>query len=150
MPTVRLTATTHLALMGIAFGGALFASASPAAASDLEVPYRTYERRESYRPPPPPDPVYVERRYVPPPPRRVEVEVDETACRIITRRRIDDWGREVVRRIRVCDDGVVERRPYGPPPPRYAEDYRRYDDRRYDAPRPPRVVGPQFDDEWDE
>lgn len=85
---------------------------------------------------------YARPRYAPP----VVAEGPE-ACRVIHKRRIDPYGREVVREVRVCDED-------GAPPPRWA--YRAppryghgYEPGPYDAPRPPRAVGSPYEDDND-
>lgn len=73
-------------------------------------------------------------------------------CRIVLDRRVDPYGREVVHRMRVCDEGPVYPSAEGPvvgpeygyPAPRY----RYYEPQRsgYDPypPRPPAPVGPGY------
>ncbi len=66
-------------------------------------------------------------------------------CRVFHQVRIDPYGREVLHRVRVCDERIVERAPgWAAGPPRYG-----YAPQYYDAPRPARNVGPEpeFDDE---
>ena len=71
-------------------------------------------------------------------------------CRIVLDRGVDPYGREIVRRVRVCDEGgmyppveapVVAPR-YGYPTPRYYEPqpsgYYAY------PPRPPALIGPGY------
>jgi hypothetical protein len=91
-----------------------------------------------YEPPPPryqgPPPGY----YPPPPapvpygPPVVQGPV-EGACRVILRPGVDPYGREVVRRVRICEEEEVAVAPAypAPPPPRYG-----YGPRYYDGPRP--------------
>lgn len=70
-------------------------------------------------------------------------------CRFLLERRIDGYGREVVHRIRICDEGPVYSTPgwsappqqYGYGPPRYYERSRSYYD---DYLRPPAPVGPAY------
>jgi hypothetical protein len=76
-------------------------------------------------------------------------------CRIVLQRRVDPYGREIVHRMRVCDEGSVYSAPgetmapqeygypqYGYPPQRYYEPV----PSGYDpyAPRPPALVGPRY------
>jgi hypothetical protein len=70
---------------------------------------------------------------------------NEAVCRILLERRVDPYGREVVHRIRMCDEGPV----YGLGRTAAPQDYR-YDPRRYYyersssdyySPRPPAPVG---------
>ena len=140
--------TRTLGLCGLGLIAA-FAGAIPADAADIygdEGP-PPYVRR--YDPPP------VYRDYYPPPPPVVRREV--APCHIIHRRGWDVDGREIVRRLRVCEEGVVAsrddwavRRHYEYGAPRYG-----YDGPRYEAvPRPPRPVGsdyrrPDYDGEPD-
>lgn len=112
--------------------GAVAASlvaATGAGATDLyvEPPYAG-----TYGAPPAPARDYVPPPvYAPPPAVAAPVvpgPVVEERCRVRHKVTVDAWGREVVRRLRICDEGVVERYPG---PPRYGE---------Y-APRPPANVG---------
>jgi hypothetical protein len=127
-----------LALVALAMCGA----APSAQAGDLSGP--------GYGPAPYPAP-----NYGPPP-----VYERSAPCRIVLDRRIDPYGREVVHRMRVCDEGPMYppvaapvypsavgpavAPPYGypPPPPRYYEPqpsgYEGY------PPRPPAPVGPGY------
>ena len=90
---------------------------------------------------PPPSVVYGGPRYAPPPVVDRRVVVDNGACRIVHRRHVDPYGREIVRRVRVCDEGYVEARP------RWAERAPPYGyDPHYGAPRPPRAVPGPYDD----
>jgi hypothetical protein len=71
-------------------------------------------------------------------------------CHIVLDRRVDPYGREIVHRVRVCDEGAgyppveapVVAPGYGYPPPRYYEPqpsgYYPY------APRPPAPIGPGY------
>jgi hypothetical protein len=145
MPQVLRTAKQRLGVAGAALAAVVLNLAGPAQAGDLYQPYGTYEPRGPYGPPPVvvpgpptvvPGPVYGEPRYVPPPVIERRVELDD-GCRIVHRRHIDPWGREVVRRARVCDEGVVEPHPHWVARgPRYGYDP------YYAAPRPPRAVRP--------
>lgn len=87
----------------------------------------------------------VARDYGRPQPYRGDTYYEEwpaERCRIVHRRAFDEYGREVVRRIRECDEGIVASRPL----PRYGEAPRVYEAppryRDYDAPRPPRDLDP--------
>jgi hypothetical protein len=93
---------------------------------------------------------YARPRYAPP---IVEQRVDvPAACRVVHKRHIDPYGREVVRQVRVCEEGG----PPPPPPPRwayrapptYGYGYGRgYEPDPYDAPRPPRAIGSPYEDD---
>jgi hypothetical protein len=89
---------------------------------------------------------YVRPRYAPP----VVAEGPE-ACRVIHKRHIDPYGREVVRRVRICDeDGAPPPRWGERAPPTYGYGYGRgYEPDPYDAPRPPRVIGSPYEDDLD-
>jgi hypothetical protein len=69
------------------------------------------------------------------------------ACRIRHVRDVDGYGREIVRRLRICDEGVVAAHP--------GYDRHVYRDGPYDDPaprawaRPPVDVGPEYDDDRD-
>jgi hypothetical protein len=71
-------------------------------------------------------------------------------CRIVLDRRIDPYGREVVHRMRVCDEGPVYPSAEGPVvAPEYGYPAPRYygpQPSGYDAypPRPPAPVGPGY------
>jgi hypothetical protein len=98
----KLYNTFGLALIGLA----ALAMSSSARAADLEsgyAPYplapdygRTIERERIYSSPAP-----IDRRY----------EVVDERCRIYHQRRVDPYGREVVHRVRVCDEGPVNATP---------------------------------------
>ncbi|AWN45037.1 hypothetical protein DK419_00740 [Methylobacterium terrae] len=98
---------------------ALAALAGPVAAADLdEEPPPRFEGRGDWRAPPPP------------PPRFVQAP---EGCRVFVKRRIDAYGDEVVRRVRVCDEGPGDRAGYrdgprwgGPPP--WPPRHRHWDD----------------------
>ncbi|MET7242259.1 hypothetical protein ABZT49_02720 [Methylobacterium sp. EM32] len=65
--------------------------AGPVAAADLdEYPPPRFEGRTEWRAPPPPPPRFVQ---------------GPGPCRVFVKRRIDAYGDEVVRRVRVCDEG---------------------------------------------
>lgn len=117
----RLAGLCALALVGTA-----------AQAADFDGPYgppRAEYGGYEHRPPPPPEPVFRRPRFTAgpefgPPPER---------CRVFVKRRIDPYGEEVVRRVRVCDepggyDDGPRRRPVffdGPPRPLRDIPYRR-------------------------
>lgn len=121
-----------LAVLAFLFGGPLTAHAA-----DL------YEGPGPYRAPPPYagpyEPADEAGRYAPPPVMRERFGGDFERCRIFHRVRIDPYGREVLRRVRVCDEAVAARGPgwaaAAPPPYGYGAPV-------YGAPRPPRVIGP--------
>jgi hypothetical protein len=79
-----------------------------------------------------PYPVYPAPRYssLPRPPAPIEGE----DCRVIHQRQVDSYGRPVIRRLRVCDEGVVERYSERGPYPRPGQDGPRYNGPRYDGP----------------
>jgi hypothetical protein len=67
-------------------------------------------------------------------------------CRVVLQRRVDPYGREIVHRMRVCDEGSVYSAPgeaeeYGYPPPRY---YGPSPSGYYARPRPPAPIGPGY------
>jgi hypothetical protein len=146
MPRLSRTAKQHPGLVGVLLAGALLNPVGVAQASDLYEPYGRYGPPRGYYEAPvaPRGPVYGEPRYAPPAAHR-RAEVDEAACRVFHRRRVDPYGREVVRRVRVCEEGIVEA------PPRWAGRMPRYgyEPQIYEAPRPPRAVGPDWDDDLD-
>jgi hypothetical protein len=109
-------------------------SAPSALAADIEYDEPPSVTRR-YDPPA----LYRGRIYEEPPIVRRQVERD---CRIVHRRGFDEYGREIVRRVRECDEGVVAWRRGG------ADRGSRYDEapRVYDSPRPPRDVGPGYRD----
>ncbi|AWB23363.1 hypothetical protein DA075_22720 [Methylobacterium currus] len=98
---------------------ALLALAGPAAAADLdEDPPPRFEGRGEWRAPPPPPPRFVH---------------GPESCRVFVKRRIDPDGDEVVRRVRVCDEGPGDREGgyrdgprWGGPPPWHR--HRHWDD----------------------
>jgi hypothetical protein len=110
---------------------ALLLAAGPTLAADFDGPYppRDYggpaqedepERRPPPPPPPRPEPEFRGPRFTAAPPE---------ACREFVRRRFDPDGAPVLRRVRVCDEPVVDR---GPPPPLPPEDI---PPRRWGGPR---------------
>ncbi|GJD47461.1 hypothetical protein OPKNFCMD_0169 [Methylobacterium crusticola] len=92
----RLAAALALVLAGLA------PQAHPARAADFDEPPPYAGLRDEGRPPP----------------RFARPEPSET-CRVFVKRRIDPDGEEVVRRVRVCDDGPAYREHgrWGGPPP---------------------------------
>jgi hypothetical protein len=131
------TTAVRFAVVGLTLAPAVALSTAAANAGDLDLP--------AYGPYPYGAPAYV------PPPAPV------AACRILFERRIDPYGREIVHRVRVCDDGPVypsvnhavapvwngyPPQPYYQPVPSgypVQSDYYDY------APRPPApVVGPGY------
>jgi hypothetical protein len=69
-------------------------------------------------------------------------------CRIFHERRIDAYGREIVHRIRLCDEGPVYSGPdwsvpqeYGYRPQRH---YEPFPSHYYSYPRPPAPIGPTY------
>lgn len=133
-PLISHPSSRPLRLAGLAAIAAL-ACARPVAAADLDAYYGVSAPRVPVAPVevefPPPPPV----RLRPPPvpyAERAEVVEEREVCRVFVRPRIDPDGHEVLHRVRVCDEGVVEapRRawvgtpsapgfgPRGPVPPR--------------------------------
>lgn len=74
-----------------------------------------YGRYQRYEPAPYPREALGPRFARPPAP----VGEAEGYCRIRHRRGVDEYGREVIRRVRICDEGVVAERPAYEPRPRY-------------------------------
>jgi hypothetical protein len=72
---------------------------------------------------------------------RAEVVEEREVCRVFMKPRIDPDGREVLHRVRVCDEGAVEppRRAWvgAPPVPGFGPR----------GPVPPRAIDPDFDGE---
>ena len=127
------------ALLGLAVASCTMSSVSPTKAGDLyEPPYLnpypapSYQRldRERYG-------ITVEGHR--------GAEVGYEICRILHERRVDPYGREVIHRIRMCDEGpaylppdrVVVPQVYGYPPRQY---YQRSGYYPY-PPRPPASIG---------
>ena len=110
-PALRSLALRSLALGSLALGS--LAPSGVAGAADL------------YEPPPPPPAQY----YPPTPPAVVPVvpygppvvQAPVEGCRVIMRRGFDPYGREVFRRVRICEEDEVAVAPGypAPPPPRY-------------------------------
>ncbi|MCJ2112427.1 hypothetical protein MKK64_14670 [Methylobacterium sp. E-025] len=104
----RLSGFCALVLAGHAFAGA-------ARAADFDGPYPPpqpeyggYAHREP--PPPPPEPPFRRPRFTAGP----DFEPPER-CRSFVKRRIDAYGEEVVRRVRVCDEpGGYDAGPHRP------------------------------------
>jgi hypothetical protein len=121
---------------------AALAGASPVRAANLDAYYglgppRAPARVEVELPPPPV-------RLRPPPvpyATRTDVVEEREVCRVFMRPRIDVDGREVLHRVRVCDEGVVEapRRAWVGSPPQPGFGPR--------GPVPPRAIDPDLDDE---
>jgi len=146
--TLQTNATLNM-YFGLVLLGCSAITFSSVRAADLDAGYgpypnaeydRTIERERIYTAPP----VERERIYTPAPPIDRRYEAIEERCRIVFERRIDPYGREIVHRIRACDEGPVYSHPsraYGPGPGGYQpEPY--YERSRYRAyPRPPADVG---------
>ena len=62
-------------------------------------------------------------------------------CRTYVKRRIDEWGREVLRRVRVCEEAVSPAPSYAPAPYAPAPAPAGYYYDGYGPPRPPVNVG---------
>lgn len=141
---VRTTAVRH-AVFGLALAGLAMASIGSANAGDLYPPvnYRNYP------PAAPIDERVLERdRYygVAPLVHR-PVEYGAGICRVFHERRIDPYGREIIHRVRMCDDGPIYGA-YGAPSgallaPGYGYSPRPYYEQSgyYSPPRPPLPVG---------
>jgi hypothetical protein len=132
-----LKAKIPLAVLALLLGGPMTAHAA-----DL------YEGPAPYRTPPPyagpyepaDEAVPDDERYAPPPVMRERLGADFGPCRVFQRVGVDPYGREVLRRVRVCDEPVAVRAPgwaAAAPPPPYG-----YGARFYGMPRPPRMIGP--------
>ncbi|WP_238181334.1 hypothetical protein [Methylobacterium trifolii] len=137
MSTFSRARLTGLRLAGL---GILALAAAPALAADFDGGYAPprpdygggYERR--LPPPPPPEPEFrgprfsAGPRFVPPP----------DACRVFVKRRFDEDGEPVLRRVRVCDEpsgfegGPRHRPDFDGPPPRDGFPHRRWG---WDGPR---------------
>ena len=111
-------------VIGLALGGLAISPVFTAKAGDLDLP------------------VYGAHPYSAP------VERD-ALCPVLLERRVDPYGREIVHRIRVCDEGPVYPGPnwsvapqeYGYPSRRYYEPAPSY---YYSYPRPPAPIGPTY------
>jgi hypothetical protein len=127
MPLVSRTTKKSLGLLAFAIGCAVLNLPSFAIAADM---YDPYGRQGRYGPPPGYYEAPVDAPYGPPVARR-GIEVDEEGCRVFLRRGVDPYGREIVRRVRVCEEDVAGHAPYpAAPQPRYG-----YGPRVYDVPR---------------
>ena len=125
---MRTTAVRH-PVLGLALVGLAMSSIATANAGDFDRP--VYGPYSGYNAVPP---VY----------RRAEV--GDAICRILHERRIDPYGRETIHRIRMCDEGPIDRPGwtvapqeygYGPPPAYPGRAY-------YGYPRPPAPIGPTY------
>ena len=93
-------------------------------------------------------PVYGPAPY--PAPHYGAVYGDGAPCHIVLDRRIDPYGRQIVRRVRVCEEGPVYPSMAGPlPPPAYGYPAPRYYEPEPSGyypypPRPPAPVGPGY------
>jgi len=117
------TGARHI-VIGLALAGLAICSVSTAKAGDLDLP------------------VYGAHPYGMP------VERD-AFCRILLERRVDPYGREIVHRIRVCDEGPVYSEPnWSVAPQEYGYPSRRYygpaPSHYYSYPRPPALIGPTY------
>lgn len=131
----------QLGFFGLALAGTFLSLAGAAQAADIDYDDRFGPPRAEYERVEPRGRVYARPAY-PPPVAERRVEIDD-GCRVFHRRRIDPYGREVIRRVRVCEDAVVQRAP----PPYWASRAPRHgDDWGYAPPRPPRPVVPDDDD----
>jgi hypothetical protein len=119
----------------VLLSGVAVAAVTPSLAADFD-PDVAPRYEAPYVPPPPPAPAPTYNTpYVPPPayeprvhggyypppapaPRPVAAE----ECRSYVKSRVDEWGREVQRRVRVCED-VVGAAPHYAPPRYYAPSY---------------------------
>ena len=105
---MRTTGVRH-AVFGLALAGLAISSITAANAADYD--------GSAYGPYP---------RYNAVPPVYRRAEVGDAICRILHERRVDPYGRETIHRIRICDEGPIDRSPgwtvapqeygYGPPP----------------------------------
>jgi hypothetical protein len=113
MSRVTRTSAARHAALGFALAGFAVSFIADANAGDLYAPaYSPYPLAA-------PAPVYErtierERYFAAAPAFHGRVAIDNGPCRIVLKRRIDAWGRELVHRIRVCDDGPVYGAPNGP------------------------------------
>jgi hypothetical protein len=113
MSRVTRTTAARRAVLGLALAAFAMPFIADARAGDLYPPgYGAY-------PPAVPAPVYErtierERYYGAAPAFHGHVAIGNGPCRIVLKRRVDAWGRELVHRIRVCDEGPVYGAPYGP------------------------------------
>jgi hypothetical protein len=143
MPRVERTRAARHASLGFALAGFAVSLIADANAGDLYAPaYSPYPLAA-------PAPVYErtierERYFAAAPAFHGRVAIDNGPCRIVLKRRIDAWGRELVHSIRVCDEGPVYGAPNGPVVlPENGYGPRRYYEPSgyYGYPRPPVAVG---------
>jgi hypothetical protein len=113
MSRVTRTTAARYAVRGLALAGFAMCFLADAHAGDLYAPgYGTYPLAA-------PAPVYErtferERYFAAAPAFNGRVAIDNGPCRIVLKRRVDAWGRELVHRVRVCDEGPVYGAPNGP------------------------------------
>ncbi len=133
-------------VLGLVIAGALISTGGLAAAADLDDLPGGYRAPPPYAEPREPPPVYREGPYVEYAPlhRRRFVEEGD-GCRLVRERRPDGYGREIVRRIRVCDERA-ERRPHEWREPRRFG----YEPQLYPAPRLPYRAPPDVADDGEE
>jgi hypothetical protein len=119
---MRTTGVRH-AVFGPALAGLAMSSIDSADAGDLEGPvYGPYPRYNAV------------------PPVYRGAEVGDAVCRIVHERRIDAYGREIIHRIRICDEGPYRAMvppEYGYPPRPY---YEPFQSRYYSYPRLPAPI----------
>jgi hypothetical protein len=124
---VTCVSVRSFAAAGLALAAVYVMAPATVRAADIYAPDRPRysERYERYEPR---ERVYAPPRYLPPPVER-RVEIDDEDCRVFVKRAIDAYGREVLRRVRVCEEAVgqqprrwagrsgddYERRPYFAP-----------------------------------
>jgi hypothetical protein len=145
MDRVSFASRNWLAALALTLTAASFGTTGTAQAADFydppeirRPPVTQYEPRVEYRE------RYARPRYAPP-----VVAEGPDACRVIHKRHVDPYGREVVRRVRICEDeGAPPPRWAYRTPPRYGYGYgSSYEPDPYGAPRPPRAVGSPYDDD---
>jgi hypothetical protein len=139
---MRTTAVRH-AVFGLALAGLAMSSIATANAGDLDAP--------AYSPYPYGAPDYErmlerERHYSVAPRVYRRVEVGDGICRILHQRRVDPYGREIIHRIRMCDEGPVYPSPnWTAVPPEYGyqprPNYEPSPSGYYSYPRPPAAIG---------
>ena len=132
MSRVMRTICVRHTVFGLALTGLAKSSITTSNAGDLNGP--TYGPYPRYNAAPP---------VVPPVYRGAEV--GDATCRIIHERRIDAYGREIIHRIRICDEGPIYPSPYPRAmPPEYGYTprpyYEPYPSRYYSYPRPPAPI----------
>ena len=129
MSRVTRRTIARRAVFGLALAGLAISALATAQAGDLNGPvYRPYPYGATNEP---------------------RVYEGDGACRFILRRRLDPYGRAIVHRVRVCDEGPVYPAPgpavvpegYDYPPPRY---YEPSPSGYYPYPRPPAPIGPGY------